>query len=432
LNSAFRNPHSAFPLGISLIEVLISMFVLLFGLMGVAALFPVGNFYAQKGEKYDLGGALGQTAMEALKTRGLLRPEKWLYASNPPGQKGGITPAPVMLPNTGRFNVPLRFGASGSKKEHPGHAFVIDPLGMAAGASVSKGTPWLESFPLWNKQQSGTNNKVPVMIRAWRDAMTAAGVVSGTDWPVRRLTLDVNPNPNTPFSMTGPVADILFRLRDDLVVEQPKQDDHPAIQRWEVADPNNTPNDPTDDSLLARQFQGNYSWLATIVPTSTAALAGLQPADSGYGQYDYEVSVVVFRKRDITPSAESERLVDARLLVGGEIEMFIQGNNSPANLDPAFQDIRSGDWIAVMGVHPTTGVFLLKWYRMLALDRETSVNPNNTNEYLRRAMLAGPDWPFGGSTNTVAANLKVALLPGAIGVVTKPMKMETDSLWRIE
>ena len=29
--------------GISLVEVLISMFVLLFGLMGVAAMFPVGS-----------------------------------------------------------------------------------------------------------------------------------------------------------------------------------------------------------------------------------------------------------------------------------------------------------------------------------------------------------------------------------------------------
>src|SRR5688572_8247857 len=32
--------------GISLLEVLISMFVLLFGLMGVAAVFPVGNHFA--------------------------------------------------------------------------------------------------------------------------------------------------------------------------------------------------------------------------------------------------------------------------------------------------------------------------------------------------------------------------------------------------
>jgi len=213
------------------------------------------------------------------------------------------------------------------------------------------------------------------------------------------------------------------------VVEQPKENDHPAIGRWEILDPG-TPDNPTDDVPLTRQFQGNYTWLATIVPTSEAALTALQPADPAYGSYDYELSVVVFRKRDATPSAKSERLVDARLLPGGEIEMFRQGNTDPALLDTTFQDIRSGDWIAVMGVHQTTGLFLMKWYRMLALDHESSVNPNVPNEYIRRAMLAGPDWPMGGMPG--ATRLKVALLPGAIGVTTRPMKMETGSLWRIE
>ncbi len=438
LTSTIKHQTSNIPHGISLIEVLISMFVLLFGLMGAAALFPVGNFYAQKGEKFDLGGALSQAAMDDLVTRGMLRPEKWLYAP----EKVSATPAPLMLTNTGRFNIRLRFGSSDWKKEHPGHAFVFDPLGSSAGALVDKGTPWLVTFPLWNKQQSGTNSKTPQMIRAWSDAMRAAGVVPGSDWPVRRLTL-LTPNPNPPppwIAMPHPVAETLFSLRDDLVVEQPKADDHPAIQRWEVADFNKppTPDNPADDVPLARQFQGNYTWLATIVPTSTAALSGLQPADplGGDGAYDYEVSVVVFRKRDITPSAESERLVDAVLYPGGEIEMYRQ-DGTEEQLDAAFQGIRSSDWIAVMGVHPTTGVFLLKWYQMLAMDHVTSPNENQNNtptkgQFIRRAMLAGPDWPLPGALNSSAINLKVALLPGVISVATKPMKMESDLLWRIE
>ena len=68
--------------GISLIEVLISMFVLLFGLMGVAAIFPVGNYYVVEGEKYDQGSALIQNALEEIEARGLLRPEAWLYGNS--------------------------------------------------------------------------------------------------------------------------------------------------------------------------------------------------------------------------------------------------------------------------------------------------------------------------------------------------------------
>ena len=63
--------------GISLLEVLISMFVLLFGLMGVAAIFPVGNHYAAKGDQYDRGAAMADAALAELKSRGLLRPQLW-------------------------------------------------------------------------------------------------------------------------------------------------------------------------------------------------------------------------------------------------------------------------------------------------------------------------------------------------------------------
>ncbi|MEO2049010.1 MAG: hypothetical protein ABGX16_20830 [Pirellulales bacterium] len=405
--------------GISLIEVLVSLFVMLFGLMGVAALFPVGNFYAQKGEKFDLGATLGLTALDELQTRGMLRPEKWLYANDP--AFGLTAPYPFIQSSgssAGQFTVPT------NSTVHTGHAFVIDPRGASAflPAPINLDIfPYHDADPnsaqtiLQNYWNPNANNNLPNSFMS----------ISGERWPIRRLTLDINPDPSTLTLMTSPLAEMIFTLRDDLVSEQPEEDDHPAIQRWEVND-QGTPA-KNDDTLLSRQFQGNYTWLASIVPTSNAALPGLQPANPGYGQYDYDVSVVVFRKRDITPSAESERLVDARMLPGGEIEMFIEGNNIAANLDPAFKDIRSGDWIAVMGVHQTTGVFLMKWYRMLSMDRETSKNtltgPTN-GQYMRRAMLAGPDWPINSMNN-----LKVALLPGAISVVTKPMKMESESLW---
>src|SRR4051794_34820033 len=73
--------------GISLLEVLISMFVLLFGLMGVAAIFPVGNHYAGKGEQYERGAALADAAFAELKARGMLKPELWIYADQPSAKR---------------------------------------------------------------------------------------------------------------------------------------------------------------------------------------------------------------------------------------------------------------------------------------------------------------------------------------------------------
>ena len=80
--SEFVNPQSQIRNGISLMEVLISMFVMLFGLMGVAAIFPVGNYYVVEGEKHDLGSLLAANAFEELQTRGMLRPERWWYAGS--------------------------------------------------------------------------------------------------------------------------------------------------------------------------------------------------------------------------------------------------------------------------------------------------------------------------------------------------------------
>ena len=44
--------------------------VLLFGLMGVAAIFPVGNHYAGRGEQFDRGSALAEAAFESAWERG--------------------------------------------------------------------------------------------------------------------------------------------------------------------------------------------------------------------------------------------------------------------------------------------------------------------------------------------------------------------------
>ncbi len=379
-----RTSRLAPSLGISLIEVLMSMFVLLFGLMGVAALFPVGNFYLQSGEKHDLGSSLAQSAFEDLQARGLLRPENWLYGDSVPGTPNwGMQQT---APNKFTLPIPSPWDAGAG----PGHAFVLDPLGVTnsvpAGSAVR--------FPMASPDNP------------WG----ASDNLAGFDWPVRRMTLPVNAAGN---AMTNAIAETIFRLRDDLAVEQPEEDDRPAIQRWEVD------NSTAPPMLVARQYQGNYSWLATVVPTSSEALDGLQPSVA-YDSSGYDVSVVVFRKRDEIPSAESKRLIDAELLLGGELAIYANTGN-PTNdkqiVDAAVDGIRPGEWICVMGVHQSTGVFLMKWYRLLSLDDETDTS--DPSQAVRRAMLSGPDWPI----NSVQ-NLKVALLPDVISVVTRSMPLE--------
>jgi hypothetical protein len=396
--------------------------------MGVAAIFPVGSHYVIEGEKFDLSSGIAQNAFEELKGRGLLNPQFWHYADpqfdlsaatttvdNPPIEYDTLVMPTAANPNPGEFSIEDPFG--------PGHAFVIDPMGTAADPTLN----FLYMFPRFTDNSgalvAGTGNP-------WRS------VLSGRGWPVRRITvLDANG------LMSKPVAETIFRLRDDLVVEQPEKSDVPSIQRWDLADLNNTPNDPSDDTPLRRQYKGNYSWLATIVPVTEAGRDALQPASPDFGEIRYDVSVVVFRKRDDTPAAASERLIDAELLPGGELVIFSSDNTLQGKdeVDAAVDGIRSGNWISLMGVNQATGDFVMKWYRLLAMDEETIQIPvvtTSSMRYGRRAMLIGPDWPASGlvsnSTGTALINLRAGIYPDTVSVTTKPLKMESTSLWKLQ
>lgn len=415
--------------GISLLEVLISMFVLLFGLMGVAAIFPVGNHYAGRGEQFDRGSALAEAAFADLKARGMLKPEYWFYATKPTGFTGSSNVFNfIMSPTygdatTGEFKIPLPTAIAA---DHPGYAFVIEPMGAAAGRAQTPALFPNHSFPGYDANAAGAPVAKPA---AWT-------TLYGSEWPIRRMTLLQAPNQY----MSVPVAETIFRLRDDVTNELPAENDRPGIQRWTAVDstggtPNNTPKDPSDDTLLARSYAGNYSWLATVVPTSNDSLLALQPTNSRFGSDLYEVSVAVFNKREVLPSAESERTIFAQMLQGNELLIY---DANVENVDAAAEGIRPGNWIAVAGERQGAagGQLLLKWYRILSIDDETqedqkiyNASGNLVGSYsVRRVMLDGPDWPLAElGTSGVRADItpQAILLPGVISVSTQMLPMES-------
>ena len=434
--------------GISLVEILISMFVLLFGLMGVAAIFPVGNHYAIEGEKFDMGNSLSQNAFEELRSRGMLKPELWHYPD--PSLVLAPETATQHYPNAGEFDfsfiqpATIDNGDSGNPDEGlfnisqntavtpigPGHAFVIDPLGAAAG--IDLGLQNLDVFPY------GDGTSTDYLNNYWNTGVPV--LLSGTRWPIRRLTVfDVNG------LMSTSVAETIFRLRDDLTVEQPKENDVPSWQTWDTDSLGNAI--VADDILLRRQYTGNYSWLATLVPQSFDALAGLQPRalNGSYQQYRYDLSVVVFRKRDTTfvdsTGKTSERLISAEL--DGDSNLVVYSDARPF-VDNSLEDIRSGNWIALAGVNQTTGMFMLQWYRIITMDTETlneadagyDVATTSGSFFVRRLMLDGPAWPVPPSTlaatNGIATNLRAIILPGAISVASQEVTMEGGSLHSLD
>jgi len=95
------------PRGISLMEVLISLFILSVGLLGVAALIPVGRFAVVEATQSDRCAACGHAATARIKAQNLVNGDWWGF--NPDG--------------------PVTAGA----------AFAVDPLGSSNfGGSIAR------------------------------------------------------------------------------------------------------------------------------------------------------------------------------------------------------------------------------------------------------------------------------------------------------
>lgn len=420
--------------GLSLIEVLMSVFVLTVGLMGIAMIIPAGNTLMAQANRSDRATNCGRAGLNELQVRGWLKPGQRLtwYTKN---SSGGNVPA--LIANTYIVS---------------GQAFAIDPLFLSAPANSANAL--VQTFPYRNTTPLAAPHKV---------AMTRITV-----WDNNGTTTTTDDYNTLPF----PVADRIFTWADELVFQTQTDSDRPRISaNWSNGEVAYFPNLPADDDAvdptaatpLTSVSQGNISWLATVTPVLPRT--GDTPFDSDSdGKYDrmyidvanierYEVSIVVFHARDLycPTTAEygtttpKERSVFARLdgggIGGGDVYLM------SANAD-WLVEIDKGDWIMLKGrqvthaIDPTknpnyeenvppiiSGMFavtrdVFKWYRVVSVDDvEDSVTlpDGTTNAHGRYVTLAGPDWDvdtnFSGSF-TIDDIAEAALVDDVVGVYT--------------
>ncbi len=72
--SGLRSQRAEGRRGVTLLEVLISIFVMAVGLMGVAALIPIGTFAVSETTKADRSAAMGRAAIHEVRVRDMLEP----------------------------------------------------------------------------------------------------------------------------------------------------------------------------------------------------------------------------------------------------------------------------------------------------------------------------------------------------------------------
>ncbi len=333
---------------ITLTEVLISMFVLMIGLLGVAAMIPAGRHEILEGAKIDNATAVGRAAFRDLKIRGYLNPANWRLANG--------TSVVLQPPNPPDFPTQWFLTSNTFNQTNPPSvtpAVAIDPLGITAPAGT-----YTNLFPY----QTGAPQLYLTRIYP--------------DYQISGLATDQEKRA---------AADLVFRASDDLLFtpsvtgrDNPPQQSvfgelggNPVMQSYsELTSAGGTPQ--------KRASEGNYSWLATIVtdPTSSALSSQLT------------VSVAVFYKRDLSSPALTERIGTNVSFFGSGIsggEITFTHPAPPPGTQP--KALKPGQWVMLAGRRPPTRDFY-RWYRVVAADVMEFTNPN----WNQKATLAGADW----------------------------------------
>jgi hypothetical protein len=385
--------RSATRCGISLLEVLISMFVMLVGLLGVASLLPVGRFEVQRGAKIDRSSACGRVAFRDMKVRGVLNPNSW--AAEPNGNA---------VYNSGAQT----FDFNGDGTTEPFQAFAIDPLGEGSGAANGS-----RSFPY-----------------------DPAGSLITPPPRIPRITL----GPGLSVIARAALADMVFRSQDELAFDPGNSTDLIPAQVLQK---------DTSANSLKRLSEGNYSWLATVVPDPNLTTS------TNFSEIPCRVSVAVFYKRNLNTAGTGERICGFNA-VGGpgvsiEDEMRFQIN--AAAVDPQYSgsgegaahlNIKPGQWVLLAtykSAAPT--VWYYAWHRIAAADdivhstnatygdaddKVVSVtSPGTGGTWFRNVTLIGP--MSGPSITIEVANTTAFLFDDIIAIYERDMTLETDSMY---
>ncbi len=396
------------------------MFIILFGLLGVAALLEVGRSELGVSTRQDRAMACGVSGLAEVRARQypnangkpcfLANPYLWQQAVTNPQNNLAYGPVTDQGGQTHNEAVDAR------------RSFCIDPLYVAANSSFVGGNyvvaNYINEFPY--RDQS-----VPDPPNYPTPPPPPQRMLRMTCWP--RI-----PNPNYPpnpppyiFSSTDPNVhrtyfDRLFTWPDDQVFDLPP-------------DPQQRPQRLFDPTTGIGQLEGNYSWLLTVTPTSPADF--IDASNIPYHDlqtpypHSYKVSVAVFYKRDFQPppttfdgnTEPAERLVWADVIgggyAGGDMRLWIAQADMGQTQASAYLNVRQNEWLMLCGTDGMRQRF--QWYRIIATGEVYQENspPGPVARWCRNVTLAGPDWAS-------AVPTAAALFTGIVAVYPDPDPIE--------
>jgi len=435
----YRKQHLA---GITIIEVLFSVGIIVTGLLGVAGLIMIAGSQMTQGLEADAMSNAGLNAVAELDTRKMRRPDSLLWY-NPstnsftsvlssnlygPGMDNRWGAAMTDDDNNG---IPDNIEEAGYGDDEPSPSFCIDPFFIAQ--QVVDGTTNIHEANRFPGIQADSAN--PNWIAPWQ---------------MRRVTL-INPSGIANIGYPAGAQNIMnllqsreiFSIKDDLVFNIPTAATELPQQSWitdqataNATSPRQTNGidddhdgvvDEFDEASVKRLNAAETSWMATLTPNRNrrnVAARRLEPTDQ------YLLSVVVFNNRfinytDTNADEEKERLLNITFLNRG----FGGGEVSLSHTNSAALELKHGDWVMLSADSEIGSCF--RWYRISYIEDDTRTIVNTSGAitgYYRFATLKGPDWSrpeWHNSTYTT----QVTFIPGVVGVFEKTIRIESTSLY---
>ncbi len=371
--------HGSGPGGVTLMEVLISIFILAVGLFGVAALLPIGGSDILVSVQADRAAAVGAAAMREVRARKITEPFQWDVGTS--------------------SSIPMWFrGGNQYDGARAAQYVLIDPLGVASHPLGVASEVW-STFPALERE--------PEPPLEWRRKaiMDRVSIRSAPTASAGQLSLEgareifVSPD------------DVLFDIPTDRRLRARLLYRDVGTGGTVMSDPSAYhpktyfPDPPAGSHRP--ESEGNYSWMVMLTPT---------PGDgttTGFGRA--LCSIIVFYKRNLTSQAGSnpntpEVTANVQFLGpgygGGEVLLTLSKESHASRL-------QTDHWILLLsrGGGPPPSGSLFRWYRIVAV----ASHPSNSLQ--RYVTLAGPDWTAGSTAQAV-------LMEGVVGVYTRVIEME--------
>jgi len=387
-----------------------TIFVLAIGLLGVAALMPVGSYQMQRGQIAQRVSEIGPAALDLLEASDMHNPSRWGLKTDRP-----------------RFDDISEHGSNNEWVRNAHHS-----SDGAAPSSVPSESNYLIEYLRSNGSTNlGTYKQANSATYASGDVVVARrcepfaidplyiyrdpAAEDFTDF----VPLDAMPRITVSSVESQAAAEAIFQNEEDLTLNRDIDEDgtEDEIDSWQRA----AITDGSGNSIKAKS-EGNYSWLATFSPGETA---------TGSDPKQWTVSVAVFYKRPLGLGTESQWTVPFSTSGGNNGYTTVRchgtnGEDDPVDATLIFDaasttgtfDQDAGDTMRIkrrmwgLVTFTDNGHKRARWYRVGTVQKPTSATGNSI-----KIRLIGPDLPSGISA-------KITFFEGIEGVFTRAMRAE--------